>query len=422
MTDPVLPPDPPGSGALARAQAVSRSLADAARRARFSARARSAYQRTGFENRRGDKAMRIVIWTLFALMVAIPNVVVMSYYALLATDQYVSEARFTVSSGAIPKLDPFGSVTGVPSMMIMQDTMIITNFIESRALVEDLERSIKLRDLYGNDSIDWWARFKTSKPIEKFTEYWEKMTKSSITFPAGIVTLTVRAFSAADAKKIAETVIARCEALINALNDRMRQDAVSGAEHDIERAAEQLKTARAQLEAARNSEGLLDVKEASKTQSELLTSVEGDILRTQEEYATQLHYVSEQAPQMRVLRARIAAMKAQAEELRRNLTTQVEIAGATQRTLSGKMTKFATLDLEHQIAEKRYAAAIATLDRARVMSERKMLYIHLIAAPAQPEDPLYPKRWLNSGLFLLASTTLWGTIVGLMGFVRNHMG
>ena len=423
MNDTLEPFDPRVSSPLGRAQTISRALADAARRARFSSRARGAYGKTSFEERRGSQAMRFVTLALFVVLVAIPNLTAILYFGFMASDQFVSEAKFTVSSGAIPKLDGFGSVTGIPSMMIVQDTQIITNYIESRTMVEQLERQLNLRELYGSQEIDWWARFKKKKPIEKFTDYWVKMVEAKISLPAGIVTLTVRAFAPVDAKHVADTVISNCETLINNLNERMRRDTVLASEQDMQRASERLKIARLNLEQARNAEGLIDVHQANKSQSELLAGLEGDLLKAQQEYETQLHYVSETAPQLRVLKSRIEALNAQVAEMKAQLTAQEKkgISALVQRTLSGKMTKFADLDLEHQIAERRYAAAIATLDAARIMSERKMLYLHQIEAPAVPEEPRYPKRWLSVGTIFGISLILWGICVGLMSFVRNHM-
>ena len=95
----------PAVGALERAQAVSRALTDAARRARFSVRARQAYRGGSFESRAGAKVMRILAIALFIAMVVVPDLVVSVYLGLIASDQYVSEAKFTVSSGAIPKMD-----------------------------------------------------------------------------------------------------------------------------------------------------------------------------------------------------------------------------------------------------------------------------------------------------------------------------
>ncbi len=85
------------------------------------------------------------------------------------------------------------------------------------------------------------------------------------------------------------------------------------------------------------------------------------------------------------------------------------------------MTKFADLDLEERIAEKRYALSVAAVETARMISERRMLYLHEIAAPALPQESKYPNRWLSIGMTFLASLIAWGATVAAMTFVRNHM-
>jgi capsular polysaccharide transport system permease protein len=413
----------PPASALDRAQAVSKALADAARRARFSFRARQAYRGGSFEARAGARLMRIATIVLFVSIVAIPNVVVSLYYGLIASDQYVSEAKFTVSSGAIPSMDRLGSITGVPPILIVQDTQVVTSYINSRAMVEQLERLVGLRDLYGSHAIDWWSRFRKDKPIEKFTDYWEKMCDTSISFPSGIVTLTVRAFNPDDTKRIADAVVQQSETLINDLNDRMRNDTVLAAERDMQRAAQDLAQARIQMEFERNAEGLIDVGQTSNAITDLISGLEGDLLKAQQQYQTELQYVTADAPQMQVLSSRIAAMQSQLEQLKGQLTSQTDqtVSATADKALSGKMTKFAELDLNERIAEKRYELSTAAVEAARMMSERKMLYLHEIVAPALPQDPEYPKRWLDIGMTFLASLIAWGVAVGAMNFVRNHM-
>jgi capsular polysaccharide transport system permease protein len=413
----------PSARALERAHAVSQALTDAARRARFSMRARGAYQGGSFRARRGAKLLRVLFIALFVVMVAVPDLAVTIYFGLIASDQYVSEAKFTVSSAAIPKMDGVGSVTGVPPILIVQDTQVVTSYIQSRAMVERLESQVGLRDSYTLESIDWWARFRKNKPIEKFVDYWEKMSGTSIAFPSGIVTLTVRAFSPEDAKRIADAVVRLSENLINDLNERMRRDTVLAAEKDMQRAAQQLGHARSDMELARNAEGLLDVDQTNKAFTELIAGVEGDLLKAEQDYQTQGRYVTEAAPQMRFLKAKITALQSQVEDLKAQLTSQNEkgASAMAEKALSGKMTKFAELDLKQRITEKQYALSVAAREVAGILSERRMLYLHEIIAPALPEESKYPKRWLMVVMTYVGSLIGWSAIVGAMAFVRNHM-
>jgi capsular polysaccharide transport system permease protein len=410
-------------GALERAQAISRALTDAARRARFSTRARGAYRGGSFPAQRGAALMRVLTIAMLVILVVVPNIIAVLYFGLLASNQYISETRFTVSSGAIPKMDEMGSVTGVPPILIVQDTLVVTNYIHSRPMVEELESKVGLRETYSAPSIDWWARFNKKKPIEKFVDYWDSMSHTSIAFPSGIVSLKIYAFSPDDAKRIADAVVAQSEKLINELNDRMRRDTVLASERDMQQASKDLAHARTQMELERNTEGLIDVGETNKALTGLASGLQADLLKAQQEYESELRYVSADAPQMRVLKSRITAMKTQFEQMNAQLTTQGEkqSGAVADKALSGKMTKFAELDLEDRIAEKRYATAVAAVEAARILSERRMLYLHEIVAPAQAEESEYPWRWLSVGMTLVASIIAWVSAIAAMAFVRNHM-
>jgi capsular polysaccharide transport system permease protein len=410
------------ANALERAQAISRALADSARRARFSVRARAAHRGASFGARRDARFIRVMTAALFVAMVIIPDLAAIVYFGLIASNQYVSEAAFTVSSGVIPKADGMGLVTGIPPILIIQDTQIVTNYIESRAMVEALERTVGLRDAYSSKSIDWWARFRKDKPIERFTDYWARMGSARIALPSGIVTLTVRAFSPEDAKRIADEVVRLSEDLINNLNERMRRDTVLASERDMQQAAQHLGNARMQMAFERNAQGLIDVGEASSAITDLVSQLEADLLKAKQEYQTTIRYVSDDAPQIRVLKSRIAAMQSQLEQTKARLTqSQQSASTADDKSLSGKIPKFAELELEERIAEKRYALSAAAVDSARMLSERRVLYLHEIVAPALPAEAKYPKRLLSIAVTFLASLLGWGLTVAAMTFVRNHM-
>ena len=405
------------SRSIERVRSVSKALSDASRRARFSSRSKQAfYGAQGLRRRARERIIRLV---LLVLVVVLPNIASIAYFGFIASDQYESIAKFTVSSGALPKMDDLGSATGLPPMAIVQDTMIVVSYAESQALVAKLQDSIDLRKYYSSDKIDRFSRFNPALPIEKFTAYWTRRSSAAVSMPAGIVTLRVRAFSAADAKTIATAVIQQCEAMINQLNERMFKDTVSASERDLQLAGEALKTTRVAYEKARNAQGVFDIKEESKNLGMLLTQLEGQLLMMQSEYATRSAYVTADAPQMRLAAQRIASLKEQVKGVQNRITTmqQQDDNGA----LSQKLSLFANLDLEQKIAEKRYAQASISLNMARIYSERKMLYLHTVEMPAEAEEPRYPRRWLSIGLVLLGSILAWFICIGLVGVIRRRL-
>lgn len=412
-----------GRGALSaldRARILSQALSDAARRTRLSTRSRRRYSAGGFAARRGARLMRWAAIVSFCVMVAIPTLATAVYYAFIASDEYVAEARFTVAGGAPPIVDGIGALTGIPAVAVIQDTQIVTNYVESRAALEKLEKLIDIRKLYSTSEADFLSRFNPDKPIEKFLKYWHKMCSVSIQMPAGVVVLKVRAFTPEDAARIAGAVISISEALINDLNERMNKDAVAGAREELERTSRRLTAAQIALERARNEEGILDAAKTGEALNTLITDTRSDLMKLQEQYASQARFVSKSAPQMTDLKARIDATASQIKELEAKLTS-AEPGAASEAPLSASMTKFAELDLERQTAERLYAGSVAALELARITAERRLMYLNTFVQPVAPQEPQYPKRILYSALVAIGSLVLWGLCGALAILVRNNM-
>jgi capsular polysaccharide transport system permease protein len=405
--------------ALDRARVLSQALADAARLARFSKRSRRALAAGGFQARRGARLLRLAFIISFVVMVVIPSASATIYYVFIASDQYVAEAKFTVSGGEPPTADSFGSFTGIPAIAIIQDTQIVTNYIHSRAAVEKLEGAIGLRGLYATPMADRWARFDPSKPIEKFIRYWDGMTNVSISLPGGIVDLKVRAFTPEDAVKIASAILNISEALINDMNARMNHDAISNAEFELDRTSARLSKAQLALETARNDTGLLDAVKTSDAINKLITETRSALMSLQEQYTTELKYVSESAPQMLTLKSRIDATSGQIAELESKLTA-TKLTSSNEPTLAMSMTKFSELDLEHQVAARLYAGAAASLEIAHLVAEHKLMYLNAFVKPVAPQEAQYPRRLLYSAAISAGALAIWGACCGLATAIRNY--
>lgn len=263
------------------------------------------------------------------------------------------------------------------------------------------------------------ARFNPSKPIEKFVRYWDGMSKVSVSLPGGIVDLKVRAFTPEDATKIASAVLEISEALVNNMNERMNHDAISSAEFELDRTSARLAKAQAALETARNDTGLLDVVKTSEALNKLITDARSALLLLQQQYISELKYVSESAPQMRTLKARIDASSGQIAELESKLTA-TKLTSSNEPTLAMSMTKFSELDLEHEVAERLYAGAAASLETAHLAAEHKLLYLNAFVKPVLPQEPQYPRRLLFSAAISAGALAIWGACCGLVMAIRNY--
>lgn len=341
----------------------------------------------------------------FLLLFATPALMSVSYFALIASSQYTSEARFAVRGGERVTTDAISALTGLASFTQVQDSLIVVNYVKSQAIVEALQREIDLRSLYSSPSIDWFSRFNATDPIEDFVKYWSGQIKTSVETPSGIVTLKISAFSPEDALKVANATVELSERLVNGLSTRSLNDAVTQAESELERSEDRLSVARVILRNLRNEQSTLDPRLTAEGIGKLISELRLEKIHIEQDIsASQLGKVNERAPQVQIMRARVEVIGEQIASLEQQVTSQSDSKGAT---LSGKITRFDELELERQIAEKQYTLAAAALERARVNAEGKKVYLATFVQPVLAHDTTYPKRFLFSLLGIAASALLY---------------
>ncbi|NKE12637.1 capsule biosynthesis protein, partial [Mycobacterium tuberculosis] len=140
-------------------------------------------------------------------------------FGLIASDRYVSEARFAIrpALGTADKAAPdsVGTSSGVPSQMVAQDTLITNEYIHSRPMIEAIEAKLPIRAWFSRDSIDYFSRFDAEKPIEKFLRYWKRRVGVDVESGSGIMSLTVEAFDPDESLAIAKAVMTEAERMVN---------------------------------------------------------------------------------------------------------------------------------------------------------------------------------------------------------------
>ena len=411
--------------ALDQSRAVTAQLSVTARKLRFSTSNRSRiFKAVGLRPRMIERLAKWAAIGLTVFWLVLPNVTSIIYYTVFASDQYQSETRFTVST-SMPALgkDQLAKVTGLPAAKIVQDTQIVTNYIVSNEMVSKLQQKLDFRQIYGNDHIDRLSRLKDGATAEELDKYWEKMVTTKISPTSGIVTVTVRAFSAEDSQKVLNEVVAASEAVINDVNQRIWQDVIQTAQANLDRSKDQLQKAREQLQGARNESGMLSVESSSTVISTLLTSAEQEKIDLQQRYNAQLSTVSADAPQMRVLKREIASKEQQIAELNAQIagqTTPIAGQGKTGENLANVSLDMSQRQLEQTLAEQQFASSVKTLEQVQFVSRQQLMYLDAFLAPDKPDRAEYPKRGFNIGGIFAATLAIWGVSLGLLAMLRNH--
>jgi capsular polysaccharide transport system permease protein len=363
----------------------------------------------------------------FVLLPAFASTV---YFAFIASDQWAAEARFEVRQVETEARDTSlitgnkdGEMKSSGSQSISsfsftatgQDAYIVTNYIASRAIVDDLLRSVDLRAIFRRPEADFWARLKRNATIDELVGYWKSMVGTYIDAPSGIVTLQVRAFRPDDAVTVANTVLQLSEALVNRISDRARADAMETAEKEVRRTYGMIQSALADLHNFRDSAGMIDPMQTGTEIAKLLIPLMTEKIRLESDLFVDSRNLDDSAPTIKALKSRLTSVEQQITDLRARLTSK-----NGKGTLSASLAKFEALELQRQFAEKMYELAQADLDRARQRAARQSIYLTVFVPPAIPEESRYPRRMAYPILILIGLTILWSIVVMTLASVEDH--
>lgn len=354
----------------------------------------------------------------FVIVVVLPVVAAAVYYFAIAADQYVAEFRFAlrtpaaiaVNAGTLWQAGPTASPPGLDAAAIVQ-------YIGSRAIVDELDPKLDLRQMFSRREADWPARLRLPVPIEELVRYWRGHVDAFDDATNGTIIVRVRAFTALDALVLAQAIAAASETLVNDLSARARRDTMRRAAEEASEAEKRLRTALVRLREFRDREGVIDPAKAAATTLTLAAHVRDELEQAKAERATLKTYMRDDAPSVRVLDARIHSLEAQL----RTVSSEVTATDKTRTALSQVMGSYEELDSDHRFAEAAYQHALEALDRARSDADRQQVYVASFVPPSLPEEALYPRRLRSFGIVALLALSLWAIGCLVLQSVRDHL-
>lgn len=364
----------------------------------------------------------------FVVVVLLPIAAAAIYYFAIAANQYVAEFRMSLRTADAPRIEPLALLGGgAPTRAASEESQIVTQFIASRAIVDELDPKLDLRRMFSPPEADFWSRLWLPATIEQLVYYWQKQVDAFYDTSTGTIIVHVHAFTPGDARRLAQAIVASSERLINDLSTRARQDALGYAEADVAAAEMRLKTALTAIRDFRDKEGMIDPGAAASANSALATKLRDDLMKSNSELATLSAYMRDGAPAVQVLKARIKSLETQQRALAHEMTdsaSPVPSALATAEktpALSRELGSYEPLDAERKFAEASYEHALEALDRARENANRQHIYIESFVPPSLPQSSLYPRRWLALGTVALIAFAVWAIGALTIQSIRDHL-
>lgn len=353
-----------------------------------------------------------------ALVIALPTLLVGVYLFFFASPRYAVETHFAVRAQEAEIVDPLGMASSLAGpTQTASDSYILTDYLLSRQVVEDLSQEVDLKSIYSNSEIDLVSRFSDNE-MEYLVEYWQSMTEAYFDSTRGIISVEVTAYRPEQAKQIAEHLVRLAKILVNQLSEEARADALRGALADVERAEARVRDLRAEMREFRERRGIADPVASAGSAQEKIALLKSELSQIETQLSSSLVFLSEDAPSVSVLRARREAVRDQLSKAHAEIDGSDQIGGDS--AVAGMLSEYEKLATEREFAEAAYQTALASLERARGEADRRQRYLAVFVQPREPELAKYPRIVRSLVLTFLLAALSW--VLGVMVYygVREH--
>lgn len=348
-----------------------------------------------------------------AFMIGIPMLMAVAYYFLVAANQYVTTFEFVVRGPNQPRHSSslFGMGGGTAAS---PDAFVVTDFINSHQSFEDTEKDVNLRAMFGTPAADFLTRLPPNASAQEIDSYWQQMVVAQFDPISGNISVSVRAFAPEDSLHLAQTLIAKSDAMFKRLNSAAQRSYVDLADAGVSRAEERLKKARQALLKLRDSIGVVAPGKVALSNSEIVDGLRRQLAGLVANYnATKESFP--QSPALKPLKSRITTLEHQIKAAQKS-TADPEIMDSPTPAALGR---YEELDLERQFAEKQYTEALSTREQAYLAAQSQESYLALFVRPTLTS--IYPNRPKAVAIVVLAAAAAWFFSVLIVYAVRDHL-
>lgn len=364
---------------------------------------------------------------LFHLTVLGPIALASLYYGLIASDVYLSESRFVVRNHQQQTQLPTDSSGGGASSLLQSaglmshsddDANSVHDYILSRDALRALDAKLDIQRMFSSHGIDFLNRFHGLLYFRDNFEwlylyYGDRIVEADLDDTTSITTLTIRAYSAEDARRINAMLVDLAEQLVNRMNERSRHDLIDVAAEEVHLSEGRVIAATLALSGYRNKRRLYDPDIQSEQQLEGVSKLQGDLIAAEAQIA-QVRKVSPSNPGL-------PALVAQADSLRSAIASETAKVAGGRGSLSSKSSEFERLTLEQGFAEKQLEIATITLESAKSDARRQELYLDRLVEPNGPDYPMEPRRFRSLAVVLGIGVIAWGVLSLILASIREHV-
>lgn len=340
---------------------------------------------------------------LFWVVFGIPNIISLLYFAVIATPQYVSEARLVVyqsDQGTAEKSINLQLSQNAGGMSLEGD-YLLKSYLSSWDCFARLDRKALVNGWTSGDFVSRFGgllnAFRSTPTV--LWRYYQHRVTATIDEQSAIVTVRVVGYDPAFVKTLSDAALQTSGRAINTLNEQAFSNAEAFFESQIIKDQSKLRGDISRLSAFQQSSRIMDPSAAYTAQLDLLNQLNSKLAAL----SAQVDMVRASTPGSDQLQNLITERQSLEQKIK-DLQTQVSGRSSALTGVVGNYTFLQSLIKNDQDS---LSADEEQLLHSHQAALQHQYFIEYVGYPTTPINPTEPKRLISTLIFLMATAFLY---------------
>lgn len=355
---------------------------------------------------------------LAVVVIVVPMIVAILYYAFFASNRYVSSAQVVVrqaessSQANIPGLALLMSSVDPVSR---EETLYLREYITSTDMLNVLEDELQWTEHFADRWQDPLYWIKADDPLEDRLSFYQRLVQASYDEMTGLLSVQVQALDPAFAEQVLSTILQQSESFVNEISRTIAKDQLVFAQKELDDATDRYEESKAVMLAFQSDSNLLNAQATAQSRATIIAELEAEIVKEKAKLNNLVATLDSNTPQVRAQRSRVRALEQQLRAENQRLVS----AGSGDK-LNVIASQYRRLEIDVAIAEEFYKTSIAVVENAKLEATKKIRSLVRVVQPNVPEDPVYPRRLYNLFTLLIALFLVYGISRFVMASIEDH--
>ncbi|WHP04467.1 MULTISPECIES: capsule biosynthesis protein [Acinetobacter] len=352
----------------------------------------------------------------YIVIVILPLLLIIGYLCFFAQERFVSQSTLLVKQ--VGEVSDVSASSGLSTLLGVsntssEDAHILTAYINSRNMVEQLDKKLSLRKAFiaHNDPV---FGLNSDASVEDLVKYFNQRVKVDLDEKTMMMTISSQGFTPNFALLLNQEILKSSETFINGLSQQIAEEQLKFAENQLNDSKKQLADARDTLLEYQNNNQMYDPQAQAQAIATLVAGLESNLAQLRTEERTLLSYLNPEAPQVVAIRSQIESVQKQVNDEKAKLTSP------NTSKLNKSVADFEALKANVEFSTDLYKLSLASLEKARLEASRKLKKLVVISTPELAQDALYPRTLYLIATYFLVLNILFGIAMLIYSIIREH--